>query len=165
VTDQERGSIGDYLQNVEARLAHLPSDERSAIVDNLEAQIHDALEARGHGAAATPEDVAAVLAEMDPPEAFGVEPAQPPAPAPRPGVGRAALLISLAGLLLAAIAVIADGNHRGTFLLPSLLIPQAAALIVAAFSRGDRTGRATIVLSLAILVTVTVLGLLSSAHA
>jgi hypothetical protein len=164
VTDQERGSIGDYLQKVEARLAHLPSHERSAIVDNLEAQIHDALEARGRGAA-TPQDVAAVLAEMDPPEAFGVDPAQPPAAAPRPGVGRAALLISLAGLLLAAIAVIADGNHRGTFLLPSLLLPQVAALIVAALSRGDRVGRATIVLSLSILVTVTVLGLLSSAHA
>ncbi len=165
MTEQEPQPIRDYLQNVEARLAHLPTDERSAIVGNLEAQIHDSLEARCHGAAPTPEDVAAVLAEMDPPEAFGVERPQPTSAAPRHGVGRAALLISLAGLLSAACVGLAVGSRGGAVLLPLLLVPQAAALIVAAFSGGDRVGRATIVLSLSILVGIFVFGLLAVSHA
>jgi hypothetical protein len=51
--------------------AGVPSDEAAGIRDDLRAQIYDMLSARAAGRAPAPEDVRAVLAQLEPPEAYG----------------------------------------------------------------------------------------------
>jgi hypothetical protein len=63
--------IRGYLNHVEERLLYLPEDERCAILDNLRVQFYDALNARCGDAEPAHEDIYAVIAVMDPPEAFG----------------------------------------------------------------------------------------------
>jgi len=62
-----------YLDAVRAAqmAAGVPSDEAAGIRDDLRAQIYDMLSARAAGRAPAPEDVQAVLAQLEPPEAFG----------------------------------------------------------------------------------------------
>jgi hypothetical protein len=62
-----------YLDAVRAAqmAAGVPSDEAAGIRDDLRAQIYDMLSARAAGRTPAPEDVQAVLAQLEPPEAFG----------------------------------------------------------------------------------------------
>jgi hypothetical protein len=145
-------SIGDYLRSVEARLRRLPSDERSAILDNLEAHIHDSLRARRQGADPTPEDVRAVLAEMDPPEAFGSEPPRSRVISPWTIVGwvvLGALLVYLSLCSYAAVVLFARlaESHGKSIAVPALFLLSAVALTVAVFSKGRTVRRAAIVLA------------------
>jgi len=153
VTSLEEKPIRDYLQNVEARLARLPIDERSAIIDNLEAQIRDSLEARCQGAAPTPDDVAAVLTELDSPEAFDDERPLSSGATPRSGIlGWVALIISLTGWAFAIFVATRPGSHNEWYPIITLLLSQLIALSVAGFSKGGRMGRVFIALSLLILI-------------
>jgi hypothetical protein len=164
--------INEYLRSVRSRLGHLPKDECSAILDNLEAQIQEALSSRCKGVEPTPEDVKAVLAEMDPPEAFDTVSSEVPGAGPRPDIGKAALYISVVGIILSMVLAIlyicVDPPHSGAklnqestagFVVATLavayllVIPsQVLAIIVAAFSKGDRLGRKAIVISTTCLV-------------
>jgi len=62
-----------YLDAVRAAqmAAGVPSDEAAGIRDDLRAQIYDMLAARAAGRAPTVEDADAVLAKLEPPEAYG----------------------------------------------------------------------------------------------
>jgi len=62
-----------YLDAVRAAqmAAGVPSGEAAGIRDDLRAQIYDMLSARAAGRTPAPEDVQAVLAQLEPPEAFG----------------------------------------------------------------------------------------------
>ncbi len=159
--------IDVYLRNVKNRLGHLPKDEGSAILDNLEVQIQEALNTRCKGVIPTQEDVKAVLAEMDSPEAFDNVSSEVPGSGPRPVVGKVALYISIVGIVLSMMMAMAivfsgfnanQGSNAGFVVAPvgfiaNLVVPsQILALIVAAFSKGDRQGRKAIVISLSCLV-------------
>jgi len=165
MTTQGNNSIEDYLRNVKARLGGLPNDERSAIMDNLEAHVHDSLRARCQGADPTPEDVRAVLAEMDPPEAFGPEQPEPRRMAPWPTVGWVVLAILLGYLCLCFYASLGllfamrAQSHGGIGIvaLPALFLFLIVPLIVAAFSREHSVRRAAIVLAILSLVGILVL--------
>ena len=65
--------VDAYLDAVRAAqmAAGVPSDEAAGIRDDLRAQIYDMLSARAAGRTPAPEDVQAVLAQLEPPEAFG----------------------------------------------------------------------------------------------
>ncbi|MHB1463425.1 MAG: hypothetical protein ACYC1M_19225 [Armatimonadota bacterium] len=152
--------IDVYLRNVKNRLGHLPKDECSAILDNLEVQIQEALDSRCKGVIPTQEDVKAVLAEMDSPEAFDNVSSEVPGSGPRPVVGTAALYISVVGIVLSmAIAIVYSGSKANqglsvnmvvatVWLIVNLVVPsQILALIVASFSKGDRRGRKAIFIS------------------
>jgi hypothetical protein len=92
--DAVNNIINDYLGNVRRRLRRLPEDERVAIVDSLESHIHEALASRCRNAEPTPDDVKAVLAEMDPPEAFGLDgDGDDRVLRPGPRLGKAALIV------------------------------------------------------------------------
>ena len=85
-----RSHVDVYLDAVRAAqmAAGVPSDEAAGIRDDLRAQIYDMLSARAAGRTPAPEDVQAVLAQLEPPEAFGpsgeggAAAAAPRAPAP-----------------------------------------------------------------------------------
>ncbi len=159
--------IDVYLRNVKKRLEHLPKDECSAILDNLEVQIQEALNSRCKGVPPTQDDVKAVLAVMDPPEAFDTVSSEVPGSRPRPAVGKVALYISVVGIILSLMMAMAikfsgmkanQGPTAGSVVAPvgfiaNLVVPsQILALIVASFSKGDRLGRKAIVISLSCLV-------------
>jgi hypothetical protein len=161
---QATKATNKYLQSVKSHLGHLPEDERSAILDNLEAQIHEALNSRCRGAEPTPEDVNAILAEMDPPEAFSCACSEVSGSGPRPGVGKAALTISIVGIILSVVITgyrVFAGTHMdfvhriAIFVVCSicLIMPwQVLALVIAAFSKGDRYGRKATIISVSLLI-------------
>jgi len=62
--------IQEYLNDVAARLEGMPEPERQDLLIQLEAHIHEALEARTGGGVAQASDVEAVLSEMDPPASY-----------------------------------------------------------------------------------------------
>lgn len=68
-TREVNEKIGGYLEAVRAHLGDTPEDERDEIVANLESHIRDAVKQRAQGEPSQ-EDVAAVLAEMDPPDRY-----------------------------------------------------------------------------------------------
>jgi len=93
-----RQRLDQHLDAVEQALiaAGRPRDQRRAVVDDLETQILDMLAKKSE--APTLADVAAVLATMDPPAAYGdaapaavSTPPVPAAPAPRPRYSRTAI--------------------------------------------------------------------------
>jgi hypothetical protein len=106
LTAEARARVDRYLEAVEERLraAGKTREERRAVVDDLEGQILEMVEARGAG---TAEGVERVLSTMDRPEAYGV----------REGVGKetggprvskaavAGLVMGLVALVLAAVMV------------------------------------------------------------
>jgi hypothetical protein len=111
-----RVHVDVYLDAVRAAQlsAGLPGDEAAGIRDDLRAQIYDMLAARAAGRAPTVEDAEAVLAKLEPPEAYGpaaeggaaasraqapaAQAAPPPAGPPKPKFSRTAL-IGLLGFL------------------------------------------------------------------
>jgi hypothetical protein len=174
-------AIHDYIQSVADHLCNLPQDQRAAILDNLEAQIHEALTFRCQGAEPAAEDVEAVLAEMDPPEAFEAESAKVPGAGSgpttpgvesRPVVGKVALYISLVSIIASLLLGGFYGSAKANSDLMSIILgaavfgvflalpAQLVALIVAAFSKGDENGRKAIIISLAwvVLFVIVLLG-------
>ena len=157
--DKAVKGIYEYLFNVRNRLGHLPNDESSAIIDNLELQIHEALESRCKNSEPTADDVNAVLLEMDPPEAFGSLSTSIARTEPRPIVGKVALYISIVGMIFS----IAFGfkiqfhatnyqlqilNYNGIVMTAILAAPsQVLAMIVGICSKGDELGRVAIIIS------------------
>jgi hypothetical protein len=64
-----RNRVAQYLREVDSHM-HSPSIQKTEVLQNLEAQILDALEKRA-GRNPSVADVAAALAEMDPPQSYG----------------------------------------------------------------------------------------------
>jgi hypothetical protein len=116
-----RVHVDVYLDAVRAAQlsAGLPGDEAAGIRDDLRAQIYDMLTARAAGRTPTVEDAEAVLAQLEPPEAYGpageacagvppraqaptappaAQAAPPPAGPPKPKFSRTAL-VGLLGFL------------------------------------------------------------------
>jgi hypothetical protein len=62
--------VNAHLSEVRKYLGELPADERQEILQSVESHIYDALERRSDGQP-TSELLAAVIAEMDPPESYG----------------------------------------------------------------------------------------------
>jgi len=98
-----RQRVDTYLDAIDRALASagVPRDERVSIADDVEAQVLEMLAAAGVTEPSAA-DVEAVLAKLDPPEAYAQESAAPPPPAPpappvRPHLSRAALVGALWG--------------------------------------------------------------------
>ena len=94
--------IRGYLDAVRAHLGHHAEPERVEILQNLEAHVREALAARGE--APSPEDLEAVLAEMDPPETYGQAPAGAAACLPLPNA-RFCWMPVLVGILLVVLSL------------------------------------------------------------
>jgi hypothetical protein len=102
---EARGRMDAYLDAIERVLvaADMPRAERKGITDDVEAQVLEMLSARG-GDEPTVADVEAVLAQLDPPDAYaeaggaprvaraGAPPAALPRKADRPHFSRAAIV-------------------------------------------------------------------------
>jgi hypothetical protein len=120
--------IEQHLDRVDdmLRAAGRPRPYRRDVTDNLEAQFRDTLHDRCPACEPTIDDARALLAGMDPPEAFKVDaaaaplvkPAKPPCPSVKVGVpprlsflAVVALLFALSGFaLFVPVAYIAGGN-------------------------------------------------------
>lgn len=83
-TMQDR--IREYLNAVAEQIRNRPAAARRELLRDLETHLHEAVRARG-GEAPTPEQFEAVLAEMDPPEAFADADAAGAAASPGSGGG------------------------------------------------------------------------------
>src|SRR3954470_9748469 len=81
---ETRIPIDAYLDAVDLALlkANAPRAGRTAIARDLESHILDMLHERAAGREPTLADVSAVLATMDPPDAYAAAPAGNPAPPP-----------------------------------------------------------------------------------
>jgi hypothetical protein len=100
-----RDRIGTYLRSVESNLQELPLDERQDVLENIESHIHDALERRC-GGIPRPEDLEAVLAQMDAPESYAGTVARVETPAANDDRGKILLLARLMavfGVILAGV--------------------------------------------------------------
>lgn len=153
-------SIDTYLEGVRSQLQHLPAGGRNAILDDLRSHIDDALKSRCGEAQPTQADVDAVLAQMDPPSAFGPE-STVTEPVPKPVLGTIALITSIAGLALFLFALIASiaAHAAGLLISPMVLILPVAllqliALILGLCSRGDERGKIAIVMAAITLVVI-----------
>lgn len=149
--------IDEYLDRVAAHLANRPPQEARSILNDLESQIQEALADRAAGREPAPEDVSAVLAEMDAPESFDA-PAEAPSPLKRLGLGGLALAISLAGVLILTIQVAVFGpwyrHSPGPEL--ALLLPitlcQVIAIILGVMSWREKLGKVAVIAASAILL-------------
>lgn len=105
-------AVAAYLGTVADHLGGIPPDEREEILRNVEAHVYDALESRA-GAAATAEDLQAVLAEMDPPASYAEGRPLPPVPvmSAAPGERRSlagwALAMMVGGIILPILVMVA----------------------------------------------------------
>jgi len=160
--------VQDFLDRVAAHLGPAPDDEKRELLSDLESHIHEALESRLSGRKAAPEDLQAVLAEMDPPESYG-EPAegQRPAGSGKRTLGLTALCISLGSLLvamlLAALVYILVSPRTSGLLEMMTWIPaflffagQITALVLGILSWSSPFGKAAVITSSA-LIALTVL--------
>ncbi len=103
-----------HLDAIERVLAEAGAarHERRRVVDEVERQVLDMLEQRlGGQADPTPADVAAILAELDPPEAYGsgqrrrmAEHHEPPAETAEPRMARTAIWGCVIGLVALALS-------------------------------------------------------------
>lgn len=108
LNDEARAKLDEYLDAVDQALssAGLARPERRNITDDLEAQILEMLEARA-GRTPLPSDVEAVLAELDPPEAYAARTDESAAPAVVPPGEREMSRTALLGAAWAPFAFIA----------------------------------------------------------
>lgn len=144
-----KDGVKRYLDAVAARLGSLTPAEREETLRDVESHIYDALAARGDERA-TPADLQAVLAEMDPPEAYGT-----PAKEGLRGLGQGkwALLISVGGVAAAAVLVVLGGGRMVTWPPVFLfLAAQISAFILGILSWQNSFGKAAVFTSAAMTV-------------
>jgi len=142
INEQVRAKIKTYLNDVAVHLEGTPAQGRQDLLRQLEAHIHDALEARAGGREAEVPDLEAVLSEMDPPESYGQSQNR--------GIcglsqSKWPLLISMAGLVVAGLLVVLSGG-RVALWIPFFLFlgTQVAAFVLGILSWRDPFGEAAV---------------------
>lgn len=148
MNEQVRAKVKAYLNDVATHLEGMPEQDRRDLLRQLEAHIHDALQARAGDTEAEVLDLETVLSEMDPPESYGQ-------PQDR-GIyglsqGKWALLISIGGLVVAGLLVVLSGGRMAVWT-PLLLFlgTQVAAFVLGILSWRDPFGKAAVFTSAAL---------------
>jgi hypothetical protein len=151
-----RQVVEQYLQSVSAHVGSMPADEKADLLGELREHIYQGLEARAGGSEPALDDLHALLAEMDPPAAYGAHD-QAPAEGGKGtmSIGLIALCICLGSLLVALPLLLLQGL---VLWIPAFLFlgGQIAALVLGIIGRSSPYGKAAIVVS-SLLMLLTVL--------
>jgi len=150
MNEHVRVKVKAYLNNVAARLEGMPEQDRQELLRQIEAHIHDALEAKAGDKEAEVMDLETVLSEMDPPESYGQSQNRSIY-----GLSQSkwALLISMGGLVLAGLLVVLSGGRMAVWIPFFLFLgTQIAAFVLGILSWRDTFGKAAVLTSAALSV-------------
>jgi hypothetical protein len=160
MTNKESKAIQKYLNKVKKYLGGRTASEQSELIRQLEEHIHESIRQSPN----TP--VADIIADMDPPESFGEtgdRDLTAPAVLGRLTLGQLSLIVLIIGVItpfiLMAISVLIRGNV-GSIInvgLPLGILLVIVALAMGIAARREKTGRATIIASVALLLLLTIL--------
>ncbi len=160
MTNNESKTIQKYLNKVKKNLGGRTASEQSELIRQLEEHIHESVRQSPNTS------VADIIADMDPPESFGEtgdRDLTAPAILGRLTLGQLSLIVLIIGVLtpfiLMAISFLIRGNV-GSIInigLPLGILLVIVALAMGIVARREKTGRATIIASVALLLLLTIL--------